>query len=300
MGKKVACGFLWCLKRPCATNKMSKKMKIARVFPTRTSMSPIDKDAYFGPPGLFASQGYDEIHISTVFTWDIEKAEWLKDQWEMIAPVKIGGPGTNGESSDEFEPSMYLKKGIVVTSRGCPNSCSWCMIREPLKELEVKNGNNIIDNNLLACSDSHLDRVFSMLSNEKRIKFTGGLEASRVTDKIAERIRGLRIDRIYLAFDHMDRLPELKNAMKTLKKYFTRRYLFCYVLIGFYDDTLMAAEERLKLVWSLGAIPFAMRYRTTDTSWANTFLFKDRAWNLLTRTWSRPAAIKAKMKGEGQ
>ena len=98
-------------------------IKIARVFPTRTSMSPVDEDSYYGQPGLFVSQGYKEIHKSVAFTWDIEKANWLKEQWEMIAPVKIGGPAVDGEPTNGFVSGMYLKKGITITSRGCPNRC---------------------------------------------------------------------------------------------------------------------------------------------------------------------------------
>lgn len=273
-------------------------MKIARIFPTKTSMSPLDKDAYFGPPGLFVSQGYKEVHISVAFTWDVEKANWLKDQWEMIAPVKVGGPAIEGESNNEFRPGVYLKKGVTITSRGCPNRCRWCFVNAPLKELEVKPGNNIIDNNLLACSKLHLDKVFQMLESQRKIVFSGGLEASRITYKIAEKLRSLKIDQLFLAYDDPNRFNDLKKAVGILKKYFTRRYLRCYVLIGYYRDTLEKAEARLKQAWEAGTIPFAMRYRTPKTNWNNTYLFKDRDWNLLARRWTRPAIIKTIMKDE--
>lgn len=266
-------------------------MKIARVFPTRTNMSPIDKDSYYGQPGLFVSQGYKEVHISVAFTWDIEKANWLKEQWEMIAPVRIGGPAVDGEG-DEFVPGLYLRDGITITSRGCPNRCSWCFVRKPLKELKINPGNNIIDNNLLACSNSHLDKVFLMLRSQHRIKFSGGLEAVRITDKIAEEIRSLNLRQLWTAYDHLDNFKAVKKAFAILTKYFRRDQLGCFVLIGFGDDTMDEAEGRLRQILELGGLPFAMLYRDA----AGGFPQPEKPWRKFQKYWVRPAYVKYKLK----
>ena len=51
-------------------------MKIARVFPAKTSMSPTDPLAFFGPPTLEAIAAEPEaVHISVTFSWDIPKAD---------------------------------------------------------------------------------------------------------------------------------------------------------------------------------------------------------------------------------
>ena len=53
-------------------------MRIARVFPTKTSMSPTDPLAFFGAPTLDAIAAEpDEVHISVTFSWDLEKADEL-------------------------------------------------------------------------------------------------------------------------------------------------------------------------------------------------------------------------------
>jgi hypothetical protein len=106
-------------------------MKIARVFPTKTTMSPTDPDAYFSTPELFTPE-YDEIHISVNFTWDIKKAEWLKKQWEKIAPVKIGGVAIDGEFP---EPQREWK------------SLQSLWIRPPLYKNIMKNKESIIEFN---------------------------------------------------------------------------------------------------------------------------------------------------------
>ena len=272
-------------------------MEIARVFPRKMSMSPDDKDVYFGEPDLFTPY-YDEIHISITFTWDIKRGEYLAEQWSEKGKVKIGGVALD-DPGDEFEVGKYVKKGIIVTSRGCPNKCPFCFVpkREgKLRELEIKEGNNIIDNNFLACSKSHRDKVFKMLKSQSRIDFSGGLEPARITNEIVEQLRGLRIYQLFLSYDlpHSDK--SLIKAVNKLKKYFSRNWIRCYVLIGYYGDTLEKADKRLRRAWEIGTLPFAQRYRTPSLDWNNTFLFKERGWNQLQRIWNRPAITKSIMK----
>ncbi|GAH33076.1 unnamed protein product, partial [marine sediment metagenome] len=102
-----------------------------------------------------------------------------KRQWEYIAPVKIGGVAIDGEPTNGFKAGKYLRKGVVITSRGCPFNCPWCLVGQDLIELDdFPEGNIIQDNNFLACSRSHKDKVFRMLSHQKRIEFSGGLDST--------------------------------------------------------------------------------------------------------------------------
>jgi hypothetical protein len=187
-------------------------MKIARVFPTKTSFSPTDEDCYFDAPDLFTPI-YDKVFISVSFTWDRERAGKLCDAWQSHArAIYIGGPAVEGESDKPFQAGVYLKKGITITSRGCPNHCSFCQVRqgELIEFDDFPEGNIVQDNNLLACSGRHLELVWSMLKKQKGIEMKGGLEASRTTPKIAEVLRGLRIKTLWLACDY-------HNAIKPLQ-----------------------------------------------------------------------------------
>ena len=175
---------------------------IARVFPTKTSMTPTDEHSYFSTPDLF-TPNYDEIHISCQFTWDIPYINFLKEEWSRYGKVRVGGVAIDGESDQPFVSGMYLKKGITITSRGCPNKCSFCMVRKGIVEFdEFPVGNIIQDNNILACTNKHWDLVVSMLKTQRAIEFKGGLEKYRVTPKIADDLRGLRIKTLWLACDH--------------------------------------------------------------------------------------------------
>ena len=158
-------------------------MKLIRVFPRRTKASPLDPLAYFGPPDLFAEA--DEVHISVAFTYDKPAAERLAEQWRFVAPVKIGGVAY-GDRGEEFVPGRYVKDGYIFTSRGCPRKCWFCSVwkRDPVPRLlPVVEGWNILDDNLLACPRDHVEAVFAMLRRQdRRIEFTGGLEALALED----------------------------------------------------------------------------------------------------------------------
>ena len=265
---------------------------IARVFPTRTSMSPNDADAYFGLPDMFTPL-YDEVHISCTFTWDRGHAEYLKYQWANHGrKVLIGGPAYDSPSND-FVPGMYLKKGVVITSRGCPNNCKkYCFVPEregKLRELPIVAGNIVQDNNILACSQQHIDKVFEMLKGQKQIEFKGGLEARRITPQNAERLRSLKIKTLWLACDTDDGIKELNKAVSILNSVgFTRSHLFCYALIG---DNMLKNENRLKKIWDIGCMPFAQLFQPKDK-----FIKYSHEWKRFNRAWELPAIIRARAK----
>jgi len=255
-------------------------------------MCPNDPYAYFGMPDLF-TPFYDEVHISTTFTWGIERAYKLANEWRRFAKrVKIDGPAFNNRGNN-FKLGMYLRKGVTITSRGCPKKCDFCFVpkREgKIKELPIVLGNIIQDNNLLACSKTHINKVFAMLKTQKHIDFPGGLDVYYITDKIVEQLRGLRIYQLWLSFDKPHNEKVLKKAVRKLSQYFRRDQIRCYVLIGYEGDTIELAKDRLKLTWEIGTLPFAMLYRNENGD------SRSKEWRRFQRLWTRPAIIKSIMK----
>lgn len=262
-------------------------MKLARVFPRRTKASPNDPLAFFGPPGLFTPD-VDEVHVSVTFTWDYPRAELLARQWEDIAPVKVGGPAL-GDPGGQFVPGRYLKPGYVITSRGCPNHCWFCDVprREgPIREQPITDGWNVLDSNLLACSENHIRAVFSMLKRQpERAQFTGGLEAARLKSWHVDLLSDLNPKQMFFAYDTPDDYEPLRQASAMLfDAGFNRQSMRCYVLIGYKGDTLEAADKRLRETVGLGFFPAAMLYRDSKGK-------KNLEWMKLQRKWFRPAII---------
>lgn len=240
----------------------------------------------------------DEVHISVTFSWDLPEAEKLEKKWRHIAPVKIGGPAT-GQKGVDFTPGMYLKEGYVITSRGCFNRCWFCSVwkREGnLRELHITNGWNVLDDNLLACSEEHILSVFSMLASQKklghRIEFTGGLEARLLKPWLARKLRELFPVQIFFAYDTPDDLEPLIEAGKLLRNVgfsLKSHVLRAYVLIGYHGDTFEKAEKRLLETLQAGFVPMAMLYRDETEK-------RDPAWHRFAWPWIRPAAMYEKYK----
>jgi hypothetical protein len=276
-------------------------MRIARVFPRRTNATPTDALAFIGNPDLFSGTiEVDKVHVSVTFTWDLAKAEKLQKAWGQIAPAEIDGPAL-GLPGENFIPGMYLKKGYVITSRGCPNRCWFCSVwrreGDALRELPITDGYIVQDDNLLSCSENHIKGVFSMLARQKeRPVFPGGLEAKKLRKWHVEELLRLKPKQMFFAYDTPDDRDPLFEAGKLLlESGFTRQSqnLRAYVLIGYPGDTFEKAEKRLTETMQAGFLPFAMLYRDQTGD-------RDPDWIRFSWPWSRPAAISAKYKEIGR
>jgi hypothetical protein len=277
----------------------TKRMKILRVFPRRTNATPTDDLAHIGSPDLFTEQAApDRVHISVTFTWDLSAAEKLYKEWSRVAPTEIGGPAT-GVAGGNFTPGVYLKDGYVITSRGCPNRCWFCSVwrreGDTIRELPVTQGWNILDDNLLACSEKHVREVFTMLAEQKhRPFFTGGLEAAALKPWHVTELAKLNPAEMFFAYDTPNDREPLFEAGRLLKAagFQICHPLRCYALIGYPGDTFDKAEERLFDCVRAGFMPMAMLYRDQSGD-------RDPAWVRFAWPWVRPAAIRAKSKEKG-
>lgn len=268
---------------------------IMRVFPRKTKATPCDKLVRINcGPELWDEA--DEVHISVAFTWDLPRAEWLAEQWKHVAPVKIGGTALN-EPGGDFIPGMYLKKGYVITSRGCPNRCWFCAVpkREggTIRELPIVNGYNVLDDNLLACSPRHIEDVFLMLGRQgNEIEFTGGIDSKLLNERWAKWLYVLKPKQLFIAYDepgdriHMWRAGQILQDAG-FKVHPHSHSLRCYVLCGYPHYNIQSAEARMKDTVAAGFTPMAMLWKDETGK-------QDREWRKFQREWTRPAIIYAK------
>lgn len=210
----------------------------------------------------------------------------MKKRIIRVFPRRTAATPTD-EPGGYFVPGLYMKKGYVITSRGCPNRCWFCAVpkREggKLRELPVTDGWIVTDDNLLACSPRHIDEVFAMLARQlHRPQFVGGLEAALLTPDMAARLRSLRPASLFFAYDTPNDLEPLVEAGKMLldagfseASYVPR----CYVLIGYWGDTFEKAQARMGEAWRAGFLPFAMLYRDRKGDY-------DKTWRRFQREWA--------------
>lgn len=273
-------------------------MKIIRVFPQRTSMTPDDSDVRINcGPDMFDEA--DEVHISVTFKYDIPKAEQLFRKWNHVAPAKIGGPAYD-DRGDIFNPGMYIKQGNVITHRGCLNSCWFCDVwkreGQEIRLLPICNGWNLLDNNIFACPIDHQEKVYTMLFNQKkRARFTGGLEAARFTNYQAAWLKMLNPEYVYFAYDEPKDYEPLVSAARICKEFelFKGHSIGCYVLIGYPKDTFEDAERRLWQVVNLGIMPQAMLY---NKGWDIKDENLRKQWKRFQREWANKVIVGSKMK----
>ena len=268
--------------------------QIARVFPRRTRATPRDCLAFIGDPPMFLPR-IDAVEVSVTFSWDIPEAERLARAWSTVAPVSCGGPalGTRGEG---FSPGRFLAPGYVITSRGCPNQCWFCSVWRRdgnIRELEIPNGFDLLDDNLLACSEDHIRSVFAMLARQPQpARFTGGLEAARLRDWHVDLLAAARPEAMFFACDSPEEIEPLISAGRLLRSAGFRgrgarphRAMRCYVLVGHPRDSMTAAEQRLRGVARGGFIPMAMLWRSPRIHEISA------DWRRFQRAWARPALM---------
>jgi len=260
-----------------------------RVFPRRTKWTPNDHLVFVGNPPLFRPPD-QPVRISIAFTWDIQEGKRLSENWSRFySDVQLGGPALD-DPGGEFVPGRFIKQGVTITSRGCPKNCPWCFVpkREgSLRELKIKPGWIIQDNNLLACSKKHIEAVFDMFREQnKSIKFSGGLDSDFFSDWHRKLIDSIKIDELWFSCDTYGQIKKIEK-LKSILNGIPQNKLRCFVLIGFDNESIDDAEYRLEKIHELGFLPFSQLYQPQIKK---SYSMK---WRSLARKWSRPAAYRS-------
>ncbi len=274
-----------------------------RVFPERTKWTPDDELAFSGYPPFDEFRPRDPetpVHISVTFTWHRKRAQELAEAWRVYYKnVSIGGPAYD-DVGGEFVPGRYLKKGCTITSRGCPKKCGWCKVpfsEGALREMPIKSGWIVQDNNLLACSERHIHAVFDMLREQKRNAFfNGGLDKDFLKPWHRELFDSIPIGELWFACDRAKDFERLGHVREILP-HVPLRKMRCYTMIGYDEETLAEAQARIQKVFDLGFMPFSQLYQP-PTADMPTKIYGDD-WKAVNKKWSRPAAYMGAVNGPG-
>ena len=247
-----------------------------------------------------------DAFISVVFSWQLDsayqRAVWLRSSGYR---VQAGGPAVAlnpGAISDVAEVGgtvdalPHHNPDATFTTRGCIRHCPFCavpIIEGDLVELTDWEPRPIVcDNNLLAASEAHFDRVIDRLKPLSGIDFNQGLDSRLLTKRHAERLTELNLSTVRLAWDNTAYEHQFITAYKVLRDAgIPARMIRVYVLIGF-DDTPEDALYRLETIRGLGSWPNPMRYQPLDTKRRNDYVspsWTDAHLKKYMRYWSRLA-----------
>jgi len=257
--------------------------------------------AFYGDESIYAVQEYGDdmpVFVSCTFTWDTKKAVEMGRAWAMnFRNVHVGGPAFN-DPGGEFVPGRFIKAGVTFTSRGCPKRCPWCLV--PLREgnlrelINIQPGYIVQDNNLLACSRGHIERVFEMLAGQKKgIEFKGGLDIYYIQPWHVDLLKKIKIGKcgLCVACDRKEDLTRLDKAADLLAD-FSIEKKSCYVLVGKDGDTKEDAQARCVAVYRKGFLPYAQLYRDEKASSARG------EWRNFCYFWSQPRLYRKNLRYE--
>jgi hypothetical protein len=252
-------------------------------------------------------------HISVAFTWDLPSAYQycVVPDFERKQKPIVGGPavklipdylqGVAEIGGDIPGVLQKINPRACRFSTGCIRGCGFCAVpitEGAFRELPIAHvGPLVCDNNLLACSRRHFDRVIDVLKPLREIDFNQGLDARLLTNHHASQLAELDAT-IRLAWDNVNSEPQVMRAVETLMRHgIPADRIRCYVLIG-YRDTPEEALYRVRTLSKMGILPNVQRYvplyslvkRYTDTNgtWTHKELtWMSRYWNNLQRVGNR-------------
>lgn len=243
-------------------------------------------------------------YISVVFSWQLQDA-FQRAVWYRMEgyDVRAGGPAVAlnpsvmagvADTRGAIDALPHHNPDATFTSRGCIRRCPFCAVPKiegALVELDDWEPRPIVcDNNLLACSGRHFDKVIDKLKPLKDVDFNQGLDARLLSKYQALRLTELDFKCLRLAWDNTDYERSFMRAFELLRKVgVPARKIRVYVLIGF-NDTPEDALYRLQTVKDLGSRPNPMRYQPLDAVRRNAYVgehWTDRELKRYARYWSR-------------
>ena len=221
-------------------------------------------------------QNYDKVYKSKVFTFTPDDKEIYNCE---VIKAGTGYRDYTTVLPDNIEhicPDYDLYNSDTAygfLTRGCPNSCSWCIV--PHKEGKIKPNADIeeflsnkkqailLDNNVLA-STHGLEQIEKIIRLGIRVDFNQGLDVrlafndKYILDLLAK-VKWIR--QIRFACDTQSQLEPIIRTTEELNRRGIKPYrIFVYTLIKDTNDALI----RLNKLKEIGVTPFAQPYRDFD------------------------------------
>ncbi len=223
------------------------------------------------------------LRVSIPFTWNLPKVRAMLMQRSFLWDrAEVGGPAVelmpnflNGMDWVEIGhecPNVLerINPRATRTTLGCTRRCRFCAIGEGRIDGEFTELADwpdkpvLCDNNLLAASDRHVERVLARLIDLGEADFNQGLDARLLTDDHAAMIARIKAPIVRLAMDHMGMADEWDGAFDRLRSAgIAKKKIRSYCLVGFKTDPT-EAWQRCEWVERHGVKAYPMWFHPLD------------------------------------
>lgn len=199
--------------------------------------------------------------VSIPFTWNLKEVHArLSTKDFTFDEAWVGGPATKlmPKFFDDLEhvtvkevyhgAMQIVNPQATKTTTGCIRSCGFCAVpKNEGKLIELSEWPDlpvICDNNLLASSVEHFDRVIDRLKVHGWADFNQGIDSRLLTDYHAKRLREIGRPMIRLALDSMAYSEQWEVAFDRLRSAgFPLSAIRSYALIGHEDNPTHTVGE---------------------------------------------------------
>jgi hypothetical protein len=247
--------------------------------------------------------------VSVPFTWNLPKAYpqcvWLSSQGYK---VRAGGPAVSlipeylagvAQIGGEVDALPHHNAEACFTTRGCIRHCSFCAVPKiegDFKELATWTPRRLVcDNNILAASNRHFNRVIDSLVPIEGVDFNQGLDARLLTAHHLEQLARLRKPILRFAWDDVRDESVVFDAInRTLAAGFPHSRITVYVLIGNSDTPEDALYRLVMLRDILKVTPFPMRFQPLYALKYNEYVapgWTSKELKRMMRYWSRQSYL---------
>lgn len=223
------------------------------------------------------------LMASIPFTWELPKVlNYLHQRsfnWENAI---VGGPAVelipgffNGldyvEEGHDYPGVLQMVNPLATrTTLGCVRKCGFCAIGTGRIEGEYRELTDwpdlpmVSDNNLLAASKGHFDKVIDRLVKHGWADFNQGLDSRLLTDYHSSRLAEIKKPTIRLALDHMDYRDKWQECFDRLREAgIAKSNISSYCLVGFESDP-KESWQRCEWIESHGIKSYPMWFHSLD------------------------------------